>query len=501
MSTIRKQSILSSIVVYFGFALGFANSYLFAREGGFTKEQYGLTAIFIALANVMYSASSLGMPAYISKFFPYYNDHLENRKNDMLTRALIICTGGFAIITLAGIVFKDFVLARFANSPEIGQYYYWIFPFGYGLTLFLVMEPFGWHRKVPVLTNFLKEVLFRLLTSLLVILSTVGIIRQFSTFVHFYSFLYLAIALVLLGYLLWSGKAAFTTARSVVTRRLWPKVVALCSMVWGGGLILNLSSVFDTIVIAAVLPEGLALAAIYTLAQNISSLIQAPQRGIISSAVGPLAQAWKDKDIGRISRIYQRSSINQLLFACAMFSLIWLNFDDGVYTFNLQKGYLDAKWVFLFIGLYRVIDMGTGLNAQIISTSVFWKFEFLSGLVLLALALPLNYFLTKELGVIGPAISNLIAFTVYNGIRYAFLLRRFGMQPFSRATVYTLLLATACFCITYYLFRNELGLVWIVARSFVFITLYATGAFLLQLSPDMLQVLGTLQNKLGLKKG
>jgi len=49
MSDIRRQSIISSFVVYFGFALGFLNTYLFAREGGFTKEQYGLTGLFIAL--------------------------------------------------------------------------------------------------------------------------------------------------------------------------------------------------------------------------------------------------------------------------------------------------------------------------------------------------------------------------------------------------------------------------------------------------------------------
>ncbi len=35
MSQIRKQSIISSVVVYIGFALGFFNIYLFTRSGGF----------------------------------------------------------------------------------------------------------------------------------------------------------------------------------------------------------------------------------------------------------------------------------------------------------------------------------------------------------------------------------------------------------------------------------------------------------------------------------
>ncbi len=76
---------------------------------------------------------------------------------------------------------------------------------------------------------------------------------------------------------------------------------------WSGGLVYNISNVFDTLVIAAVMPNGLAYAGVYSLAQNIASLIQAPQRGVISASIGPLSQAWKDKDYDRIRQVYQRS--------------------------------------------------------------------------------------------------------------------------------------------------------------------------------------------------
>lgn len=496
MSTIRKKSILSSLVVYFGFALGFVNTYLYAREGGFSKTEYGLTALFIAVANILYSLGALGMPAYVSKFFPYYKDRLEPRQNDMFTRSLVIATAGYAGVCLLGVIFKDLVLARFNNAPLLQQYYYWIFPFGYGYTLFMVLESYGWQQGVPVLTNFLKEMLSRLLIAVLIIGTTAGIIGRFDTFVHLYAFLYPLLALVLIVYFIRSGKARFVWKKSTVTEKFWPKVVALCGYIWGGGLVLNLATVFDSIVIAAVLPNGLALAAVYTLAQNISSLIQAPQRGIIASAIGPLSQAWKDKDLDRINRIYHRSSINQLLFACALFALIWLNFEDGVYTFKLQADYVGAKWVFLFIGLYRVIDMGTGLNAQIIGTSSYWKFEFTSGLVLLALMIPLTYFLTKEYGIVGPAISSLIAFTVYNAVRFWFLYKRFGMQPFTWATLWTILLATACYAATWLLFHQHQGFWWIVARSSFFSMLFGLSVYFLQLSPDVEQVLATVRNRL-----
>jgi O-antigen/teichoic acid export membrane protein len=271
--------------------------------------------------------------------------------------------------------------------------------------------------------------------------------------------------------------------------------------VYGGSLVFTVSMVFDTIIIAAVLPNGLALAGVYTLAQNIASLIQAPQRGIISSSLGALSKAWKDKDMKRINRIYHSSSINQLVFSTGMFALIWLNFSDAIPTFHMQAGYKEAMWVFFYIGLMRIIDMGTGVNTQIIGTSTFWRFDFLTGIILLALTLPLNYLLTKKLGVTGPAIANLITFTIYNSIRYWFLIKKFNLQPFTLKTVYTLVLAAAVFYTCYLLFNDLHGFAGMVARSMVFLVLFIAGTFMLKLSPDLVPVWQTIQKRLGIKKG
>lgn len=227
-----------------------------------------------------------------------------------------------------------------------------------------------------------------------------------------------------------------------------------------------------------------------------ASLIQAPQRAIVSSSIGPLSQAWKNKDFNRINVIYQRSSINQLLFAVGMFVLIWINFVDGVFTFNLQENYLAARWVFFYIGIMWIVEMGTGVNSQIIATSTLWKFEFFTGIILLSLTLPLNYILTKQVGITGTAISNLIAYTIYNGIRYTFLLRKFNMQPFSVKTFYTLILGLVCYFICYFLFSEYIGFIWMVVRSGVFVLLYITGILLLNISPDFIPVWQTLASKI-----
>ncbi|MDB5196082.1 MAG: lipopolysaccharide biosynthesis protein [Flaviaesturariibacter sp.] len=500
MSTVRKQSIISSLVIYFGFALGLFNTYLFTRKGGFTEAQFGLTGIFIAIANIMFSVASLGMPAYIGKFFPYYQTHLKREKNDLLTWALLIPVLGFGLVLIFGYFFKNILIDKvFSNSPELPQYYYWTFPFGFGLTLFMVLEAYAWQQRKAVLSNFSREVLFRLFTTTLIVLTITGVITSFDVFIRFYAFEYIALSLILILYFIATRKFHFVFEPSKVTKRFRDKIILLCSFVWGGSLVYNIANVFDTIVLAAVLPNGIAMAGIFTFAQNLSSLIQAPQRGIISASVGPLSQAWKDKDLTKINTIYYRSSVNQLLFSCAMFCLIWLNFDEGIRSFNLKESFLQAKDVFLFIGLMRIVDMGTGVNAQIISTSIFWRFEFLTGLLLLALALPLNYLLTIKLGLIGPSISNLIAFTIYNGIRYGYLLRKFRMQPFNRNTVIIFLLAGSVYVACLFLFKSQHGLGWIIIRSFCYLLLFGGGAIFLKLSPDIIPVGQTLLKKLRLQ--
>lgn len=501
MSTIRRQSIISSAIVYFGFALGFLNTYLFVREGGFTKAEYGLTGLFISIANVMYAMAGLGMHGYIYKFFPYYKDNLKPKENDMMTWAIGTSLVGFLIVMSGGLIFKDLVIRKYGtHSPQFITYYYWIFPFGFGLTIYSLLEAYAWQLRKSILTNYLREVQFRLFTTLLIVLSFYGVIKNFDLFIKLFALSYLLLALVLLIILLQKKSISFPLSKSKITRRFSRKIILLASFIGGGNIVMTVSLMFDTMVIAAVVPDGLAFAGIYTLAQNIASLIQAPQRGIITSSVGALSRSWKEKDLTKIQRIYRSSSINQIIFSVGMFLLIWLNFVDAVFTFNLQKDYLLAQNVFFFIGLMRIIDMGTGVNAQIIGTSTFWRFEFITGIILLGITLPLNYLLTKSLQEIGPAIANLIAYTIYNCIRYVFLYRKFNLQPFTIKSIYPFLLGLIAYYTCYFLFKDKQGILWMFIRSTLFLSIYLTGVVIMKVSPDIQPVWNTLLKKIGFRK-
>jgi len=340
---------------------------------------------------------------------------------------------------------------------------------------------------------------WRLFITILIVLFLTQTIKDYDLFIKLFAFTYPGIAVGLFIYLFINKKIHFTFTISKVTRRLLGKIIALCSFVYGGSLIFTISLVFDTILIASLLPEGSAQAATFGLATIMTSIIQAPQRGIISASIPHLSKAWKDKNMGLLQKVYQRSSINLLIFACAIFLLIWLNFKDGIVTFDIQPAYLDAAWIFFILGITKIIDMGTGVNAQIIATSNYWKFELVSGVILLLLMLPLTYILTKHYGLIGPAIGSLVSITIYNVIRIVFLWKKFKLFPLTKQSGYTILLAGVCYAACYLAFRNIEGIPGMLLRSIIFLALYTAGTIYFRLTPDIRPVLQTLRKKLGRK--
>lgn len=258
-----------------------------------------------------------------------------------------------------------------------------------------------------------------------------------------------------------------------------------------------LRSVIDTLVLASKL--DLAKAGIFAFSIYLVSLLQAPYRSIIAITIPVLSRAWKDKDHHQISKIYKRSSINLLSFALFTFFCIWLNYEDAIRFFNINPEYLEGKWVFFIIGMVTIIEMGTGVNSQIIGTSVYWRFELWTSVLLTALIIPLSYILTVKYGIIGPALANLVSFTIYNAIRYWFLWKKFRLQPFSIKTLEIIIYSFIGYIITYYIFNNIFGLSGLIGRTLFFIIFFIIIIYSRNISPDVRPILKTIKKRLGLK--
>jgi len=493
MGSIRKQTIISSVLIYIGFLIGFVNQYLYTLNGSFTVEQYALTRIFFDFAQNMVAFGALGVIPVIYKFYPYYKDNLTQEKIDLMSWAMIAAFIGFIIVLVSGLIFQPYFVKKFIErSPLIVQYYYWMFPFAMGMLLFSVIEGFCWALQLSVISNFLKETAFRILTCILILLFYFKLI-SFQGFIYLFAFQFLAIFLFLLIYLIKTNNLHFNFSISRVTKKFWKKMLSMQALLYGGTLIASIAATIDSFIIASIM--GLKAVGIFVFAQYVANVLQVPQRSIQAVSSSFLSRAWKDKNYPEINRIYSRSCINLLIMSLFLFGNIWLNIREGINVLNIQNDYLDGMKVLFILSMVRVIDAGTGLNAMVINTSTFWRFDFISGVVLIGLRFPLTYYLIKHYGIVGSAIAELIAYSIYNFIRYEFLRRKFNMQPFNLKTVYVILLSLTAYGVCYFAFSQFTGWTSIFLNGIVFSGIMIGGVFYLKLTPDAMQLYDVVRNK------
>ncbi len=482
MGTIRKQTIISSLLVYIGFFIGAINMYIYTKDGSFTLEQFALTRIFFDFAQNMYAFGALGVIPVIYKFYPYYKDNLEKHKIDLMTWGMLAALLGFILVLLAGWYFRPVFEAQFyEKSKLIVDYYYWMFPFALGMLFFSVLEGFCWALQQTVFSNFLKETGLRIFTSVLIALYYFKLI-PFESFVFLFAFLYLLIFVILATYLYSTNQLHFPTKISRVTKKFWKKMLGMQVLIYSGTVIASIAATIDSFIIAKF--QGLAVVGVFGLAQYAANLIQVPQRSIQAISAGVLSRAWKDKDMNEIKRIYKRSCINLLIMALFIFGNLWLNVADGMRVLHIQKEYEAGLGTIFILGMVRIIDAGTGLNAMVINTSTYWRFDFISGVILLAFRLPLTYYLIMHYGIIGSAFAELFAYSLYNFIRFEFLRRKFKMQPFDVKTLLALGVATGAFGISYFIFQDMHGWAGILLRTILFSGLMVVAIFKLKLTPD-----------------
>ncbi|MEN9684808.1 MAG: hypothetical protein RLZZ28_594 [Bacteroidota bacterium] len=503
MGSIRKQTIISSLLVYIGFFIGFINNYFYTAQVPFgfyasgqifLPEQYALTRIFFDFAQIMIAFGTMGVIPVIYKFYPYYKDNLKEDKIDLMTWGLVISLLGFILVMLGGIFLEPLMIKKFtARSGLVLDYYFWIFPFAAGLLLFSVIESYCWAIQQSVLSNFLRETGMRILASILICLFFFRVI-SFQLFMYLFAFQYLVIFLILLVYLYRTGQLHFTFSVSRVTRKFWKKMLTMQVIIFGGTCISAVAATIDSLIIASL--QGLSTAGVFVFAQYAANLIQIPTRSIQAISASVLSRAWKEKNYPEINRIYQRSSINLLLLSTFIFGNMWLNIMPAMQLIKIQEAYAAGMGVVFILGLVRIIDAGTGLNAMVINTSTFWRFDFYSGVVLLTFRLPLTYILIKKYGIIGSAFAELIAYTAYNYVRFEFLRRKFNMQPFNRKTLYALALSVACYFACYFVFKNVEGWTGLVLRGFTFSGLMIGGIFYWKLTPDAGQLYVNLMKRI-----
>src|SRR5690606_35204567 len=171
-----------------------------------------------------------------------------------------------------------------------------------------------------------------------------------------------------------------------------------------------LGTMIDSIVLAGV--SGLEKTGSLMIATYFITVTQIPQRGIVSVSVPVIAESWRKRDMANLGLVYHKSANNMLWSGGFILLCILLNMNE-ILSF-LPEAYHEIKWVVPVLGLAKLFDYATGVNQNILSLSrKNWRWDFYTNLLLISLLIPLNYFLIKNLGLMGAAWANAIAYFIY----------------------------------------------------------------------------------------
>jgi O-antigen/teichoic acid export membrane protein len=462
----------------------------------FSDNEVALTRLLQDIAVILVPVCTFSAVPTISRFFPYYSSHLKDKDNDMLTWSVVATLIGFSLFVLATVFGKGWIIREFSEKSQLFvSYFFLVYPNVLLFSLFGVFESYSGSRHLTVFPNFLKELVLRLLTTVLVVMYYFKWIN-IDVFLWLFSLLYGMLLLALLVYLWRRGFLQFTFRVSSVTKRLSGKILTYSLSLLGATLLTLLAKNVAPLILSH--SKGLNNVAYHTIANYISQLILVPQRSISAIGLPVLALAWKNKDMDKIEEVYTKSSLLQLIYSLFIFLAVVINI-DSIFVL-LPPSYSAGKYVVIYLGIARVVDMGTGLNSQLLSTSRVWRFDLYSSFVFLALSLPLNYYLIEQYGLTGSGYAELISVFVFNLIRFLFIWRKFGLQPFTMNSLKVVGVALVAYFACVWIPLHVHPLVDIAVKGTVFAIIFGGLILALRVSGDINSTVSEAINKYIRKK-
>jgi len=477
MGIIIKQSIKASIYSYIGVIIGYVNV-LWLYPYFLEAEQIGLFRIIQSSSYLLATFGQVGMGSTLVKYFPQF----KNEKG-YLGLILTLSSIGYIGLLMLCLLFQNQLITYFATeSPLFVEYFQLTLIITYLIILFQILEAYCRSILDIGMPTLLRDIGIRILTTGFVLLYAFDILN-FELLVWSFALTFLIVAAGLFIHLLIRKKTAFVFDLGILKRVNLNQVLnfGVYALLGAGGTQIILQ--IDSIMVSGAL--GLDDTGIYTIAFFIGTVIELPKRSIAQLSLSLLSQNFKNEDMAAVKKLYQQTSINQLIIGALLLLGIWSNLDN-VYQF-VPNGelYNQGIYVVLFIGLGKLSDMLFGANGEIIVMSKYYKFNVLAVGILATLTIILNLYLIPEYGIKGAALSSLIAMFTFNLIKYVFVLVKFRVQPFTTKTAIALAITGVVYLLQKFITPLDSALLDLICRSIIISISYLTLTYVFRVSAEV----------------
>ncbi len=486
LGIIAKEGSRNAIIMYAGAALGAINTILLYPKM-MPKAEYGVITILTSIAFLVAGLSAFGANTSIIKYLPYYRQERSKSNQGLLTFLLFISLVFSLLTTCILVFFKDYVLEPFEGGAKLFvSYYYYVIPLFLAILLMELFANYANSLLKTTLQVFLKEVFLRLGQTVLILLSYFKII-DFNGFVILYVAFFFICFLILYVYLFFIGEISLTFKSRIPISAKW-EIIKFGGYSFFSSIAATLAFRIDTLMVSTLLVssanfnEGLESAAVYVVALNIAAVIDLPFRAI-GQIVNPLiSKYWSLNDVGAILDVYKKTTETMIITGAFVFIGIWACISDVVGI--LPDDYSEVKYVFLWLGIGKFINVACGSNATIIINSKYYKFFALMTFTTLVLTVVTNFVFIQYMGIVGAALATAITYVLVNFAMFYFLYRKFNLQPFKVSNLITLGVALLVYLI---FFKIDLYNPWIniVVKAIGMSLVYWLAIIKLGLSSDI----------------
>ncbi len=483
MGIVKAQAYKNTAVSYGGMVIAYINTVLLFPIFVTNPAQYGFYTLIISISVLYSQLSSLGVPSILAKYFPFYRTD-DRKHNGFMYWSAGLALAGFTGITLLYIIFKPLILAQYSQkSPLFSAYYYYLIPLSFFVLAFSYLEMTGRIVYQTIYSNFLQNVLLRLLTTGFLLMIAAKWIN-FQDFIFLYIGSNGLISLLLFASIVYKGNFSYKLDNFGFKAIKKREVLNFGLFTVISSAIYVLLQKVDTLMLSGMVGDGVQ--GVYSWYFNIAIVISVPAQALGRTTYAIVADAWKANNRDSIIEVYYKTSIIQMVIGCLLFIGIIVN-RENLYAIARNKEYTDPKYfnLFIVIGLGFLVDITGGLNTYIMTTS--HKYRLVMGFVIAAVifCVGLNYILIPKYQGMGAAISYLLTTIGLNLATWFYIKHRFKMQPFTYKHLLVIGIAITGYVAGKYFWRMPNVFLDIIVRSGVTTLVYGLLAYYFKISTDI----------------
>ena len=447
MGVLLKQSRLNSYIISISFILGAVYTiFIVPRLFNDHPEQWGLIQLILYYAQIISMFVLFSQPSAVIKFYPEY---LKRKASSELMGFLFMVT--FILLCIFSVTWYFFGKhLYFEDDPTLYHSYYKILiPLLAGNVLFEMLGAYSRIRQRTVMHFFL-------LNSLQKVAFFIAFVIMLLTRLSFTVLINLVIVIFLIRPViilidLYRAKmlpgVKFFSFQKLNVR----KIMDYSAFGLFGGIAYVLIMRIDSIMIGNLI--GLDQLAYYSIPVFLVSAMGIPEKALAQISLPVISSLHSQGDFKGIEVMYKKVSANQFVMGGFIFLLIWVNIALLMHILGEKFG--NTTWAFFFLGVGKLVDMLTSVNGQILNISEKYRYGLLLQVVLMVLAITLNFILIPILGLNGAAIATATAIILNNIMKTYLIYRWYGIHPFSKGLVRILLFFIGTgLLITFFSFGN-----------------------------------------------